>query len=76
RLHGPEAAAYAGSYGDAALLEWAERIQAWRSEGRDVFCYFDNDQKAYAAADALQLKAMLQAEAKPAFPQRARRKVR
>ena len=76
RLHGPEAAAYAGSYGDAALLAWAERIQAWRCEGRDVFCYFDNDQKAYAAADALRLKAMLQDQAKPAFPQRPRRMVR
>jgi uncharacterized protein YecE (DUF72 family) len=53
RLHGPEAAAYAGSYGDAALQEWAARIEGWQAEGRDVFCYFDNDQKAYAARDAL-----------------------
>ena len=76
RLHGPEAAAYTGSYGDEALLEWAARIQAWRSEGRDVFCYFDNDQKAYAAADALRLKAILQTPANAARAQRARRKVR
>jgi uncharacterized protein YecE (DUF72 family) len=76
RLHGPEAAAYAGSYGDAALRDWAERIRAWRSEGRDVFCYFDNDQKAYAAADALRLNAMLHGAARAAQAQRARRKVR
>ena len=72
RLHGPEAGAYAGSYGDAALKEWAARIEAWQDEGRDVFGYFDNDQKAYAAGDALRLKAMLAAP--PA--QRARRKTR
>jgi uncharacterized protein YecE (DUF72 family) len=77
RLHGPEAAAYAGSYDDAALGQWAERIRAWRAEGREVFCYFDNDQKAYAAGDALRLKAMLAGvTAAAAGAQRARRKVR
>jgi uncharacterized protein YecE (DUF72 family) len=59
RLHGPRAAAYAGSYHRAALAQWANRIDAWRHEGRDVFCYFDNDQKAFAAHDALRLKAIL-----------------
>jgi uncharacterized protein YecE (DUF72 family) len=73
RLHGPEAAAYAGSYSDAELSKWAERIENWLAEGRDVFCYFDNDQKAYAAHDALRLRAML---ASPKRAQRARRKAR
>jgi uncharacterized protein YecE (DUF72 family) len=73
RLHGPEAAAYAGSYGDAALAGWARRIKAWLAEGRDVYCYFDNDQKAYAAGDALRLKAKLAARGRA---QRARRKTR
>ena len=76
RLHGPEAAAYAGSYSDEVLAEWADRIRDWRSQGRDVFCYFDNDQKAYAAGDALRLKAMLQRPAGAARAQRAQRKVR
>jgi uncharacterized protein YecE (DUF72 family) len=77
RLHGPEAAAYAGSYSEEALLEWAGRIEAWRAQKRDVFCYFDNDQKAYAAGDAQRLKAMLAAPNDAAAPaQRARRKVR
>jgi uncharacterized protein YecE (DUF72 family) len=48
-----------GSYSDEALAEWAERIGAWQSAQREVFCYFDNDQKAYAATDALRLKTML-----------------
>lgn len=67
RLHGPGAAAYSGSYSDDALSEWAARIGAWQSSQRDVFCYFDNDQKAYAAGDALRLKALLR---KPALGRR------
>lgn len=54
RLHGPQAA-YRGSYGDAALAAWARRIRRWRAEGRVVYCYFDNDEQAYAARDAQRL---------------------
>ena len=61
RLHGPEAA-YAGSYDDAALAGWAERLLAWRDSGRDAFCYFDNDQKACAPHDALRLARLVGAE--------------
>ena len=59
RLHGPGAAAYSGSYSDDALSQWATRIRSWQSSRRDVFCYFDNDQKAYAAGDAIRLKTLL-----------------
>lgn len=55
RLHGP-ARAYRGRYSPAALRAWAGRIAAWRRDGRRVFVYFDNDEKAYAAADALRLR--------------------
>lgn len=58
RLHGPDGA-YAGSYDDATLAGWAERIAAWAAEGRTVHCYFDNDQAGYAAHDALRLQALL-----------------
>jgi uncharacterized protein YecE (DUF72 family) len=58
RLHGP-GAAYQGSYDDAALAAWAERATGWRAEGRDVFVYFDNDEKAYAAEDARRLQTLL-----------------
>jgi uncharacterized protein YecE (DUF72 family) len=58
RLHGPSGR-YHGSYPDEALALWASRIRAWRAEGRTVFCYFDNDIKAAAPADAARLKAML-----------------
>lgn len=58
RLHGPDGA-YAGSYPDEILGEWAAAIVGWVEEGREVFCYFDNDQLGYAAANAGRLQAML-----------------
>ncbi len=58
RLHGP-GGAYQGSYSGQALAAWARRFRDWRGEGRRVYCYFDNDEKGYAARDALRLKAML-----------------
>ena len=58
RGHGP-GGHYRGRYGEAALKQWASRIEAWRGEGRDVYAYFDNDIKAAAPADARQLKGLL-----------------
>lgn len=53
RGHGP-GGRYHGRYGEEALREWADRVQAWRRE-RDVFVYFDNDQKTAAPRDAARL---------------------
>lgn len=58
RLHGP-GARYKGSYDDRTLAAWARRIGGWRREGRDVYCYFDNDEKAYAPKDASRLNNKL-----------------
>jgi uncharacterized protein YecE (DUF72 family) len=58
RLHGPTGR-YRGSYDDAALGTWAERIEGWRAKGRDVHRYFDNDEKAYAPGDASRIQEML-----------------
>jgi uncharacterized protein YecE (DUF72 family) len=58
RLHGPEGP-YQGSYGDAALAGWAERLRGWAQQGRDVYCYFDNDDRAFAPKNALRLKELL-----------------
>jgi len=58
RLHGPAAAAYAGSYSDAALAAWAEEIRGWKRLRR-VYVYFDNDEAAYAADNAQTLRALL-----------------
>jgi len=70
RLHGSEQL-YASGYDDAALDDWARRVVAWARGGdpdgaehvggegrrpvRDVFVYFDNDQKVRAPVDAQSL---------------------
>jgi uncharacterized protein YecE (DUF72 family) len=58
RLHGPDGA-YQGSYTDAALRTWAERIRGWSGKGRDVYCYFDNDDRGFAPQNALRLRELL-----------------
>jgi uncharacterized protein YecE (DUF72 family) len=58
RLHGP-GGAYQGSYPAATLRQWAARIREWQKDLRAVYVYFDNDQAAYAAENALELKTML-----------------
>ncbi|MDR3529486.1 MAG: DUF72 domain-containing protein [Rhodopila sp.] len=70
RLHGSEEL-YASGYDNQALDEWARRIKAWaygdepadvervggkaRPRKRDVFVFFDNDQKVRAPANAMEL---------------------
>jgi len=58
RLHGPEGP-YQGSYTDAALQTWAKRLAAWAKAGRDVYCYFDNDDRGFAPQNALRLREFL-----------------
>lgn len=59
RLHGPEKVAYKGKYSEKDLKAWAEDIKKWEEEGKDVFCYFDNDEKGYAPINAKELKELL-----------------
>ena len=70
RLHGASEL-YASGYDNAALDQWASRIQAWahgeeppdaervggkaRPRRRDVFVFFDNDKKVRAPANAMEL---------------------
>jgi uncharacterized protein YecE (DUF72 family) len=58
RLHGP-GGPYQGRYDRRTLSSWAESIAPWSRQGREVFCYFDNDEAGYAAQNALQLQALL-----------------
>jgi len=58
RLHGP-AAAYQGSYPTQTLAGWAGAFSTWARQGKDIFCFFDNDEKGYAAANAMCLRDML-----------------
>ena len=59
RLHGP-GAKYQGSYDDAALQYWADKMNAWKKDGKDVFCFFDNDEQGFAAFNAIRIKELLQ----------------
>ena len=54
---------YRGSYSARTLNRWAESIAAWVAQRRNVFVYFDNDQKAAAPSDARRLISLLQASA-------------
>jgi uncharacterized protein YecE (DUF72 family) len=58
RGHGP-GGKYQGNYSDAELRQWTGHIARWRKQRREVFVYFDNDQKSAAPADALRLLTML-----------------
>jgi len=58
RLHGP-GGKYQGSYPADTLEAWAERIVEWSERLRAVYVYFDNDDSAYAAHNAIDLKRMV-----------------
>ena len=58
RLHGPQGP-YQGAYDEKVLRRWAKKCVNWSAEGKDVYCYFDNDQNGYAAMDAVKLMVMV-----------------
>jgi uncharacterized protein YecE (DUF72 family) len=58
RAHGPEGS-YHGNYSPRKLGRLAQKILAWKDEKRDVYIYFDNDQKSAAPTDAQRLKSKL-----------------
>lgn len=57
RLHGP-GEKYQGSYSEDTLQIWADRCKKWL-ETKDVFIYFDNDEKGYAPFNAMRLKELI-----------------
>jgi len=59
RLHGPGAGKYQGSYDEIRLSKWGRQIEDWSRELKVVYVYFDNDQNAFAAQNALTLKKMI-----------------
>lgn len=58
RLHGPHDA-YQGKYDTEALSGWAGAFSAWLRQGKDIYCYFDNDEAGYAVQNALTLQRYL-----------------
>jgi uncharacterized protein YecE (DUF72 family) len=63
RLHGPTSFKYQGSYTDAQLAEWSERIRSWKRKMKAIYVYFDNDDSAYAVDNALTLKKLVRRRA-------------
>jgi uncharacterized protein YecE (DUF72 family) len=61
RLHGP-GRPYQGQYETTVLEEWASDFSVWAREGKEIYCYFDNDEAGHAAHDALRLKAIVERE--------------
>ena len=60
RLHGPDHEhLYGGSYSDADLGWWADRLCEWEAGGRDVFAYFNNDGAGNAVRNASTLRRLL-----------------
>jgi uncharacterized protein YecE (DUF72 family) len=58
RLHGPEED-YGGSYDPQTLAGWVGAFSAWTDKGKEVFCYFDNDEAGYAPLNAKRLQEMI-----------------
>jgi uncharacterized protein YecE (DUF72 family) len=59
RMHGPDPDhLYAGSYPEADLRWWADRVGEWTADGRDVLVYFNNDGHGYAVRNAERLREL------------------
>jgi uncharacterized protein YecE (DUF72 family) len=60
RLHGPDPhQLYAGSYSDAELAWWADRLREWERAGKPAFVYFNNDGDGNAVRNAATLRCLL-----------------
>lgn len=60
RLHGPDHDfLYGGSYSDADLMWWADRVREWDAMGKDVYAYFNNDGGGNAVRNARTLRHFL-----------------
>lgn len=60
RLHGP-GTAYTGSYRAPRLRAWVDRAVAWNRAAKEVFVFFDNDEKGYAVRNGARTLGLLEA---------------
>ncbi len=63
RLHGPQKEPYTGLYDGRTLAGHAQKFLRWKSEGKSIYCYLNNDKKACAPKDAKQLLESLERQA-------------
>ena len=59
RLHGPGLGKYQESYSSSRLRRWGRQVEAWAKHLAAIYIYFDNDQAAYAARNALTLQQIV-----------------
>ncbi|MBI2862478.1 MAG: DUF72 domain-containing protein [Chloroflexi bacterium] len=59
RMHG-SATLYGSKYTEDELRAWAAHILRFRSEGHDIYIYFNNDAFGYAAENALRLREIVE----------------
>lgn len=59
RMHGPSGR-YRGAYDAVTLYAWSQRILEWLKEGRRVWCFFNNDERAKSVRNAMELRDMLE----------------
>ena len=60
RLHGPSSA-YAGNYRAPRLRTWVDRALAWNRRRKEVFLFFDNDERGYAVKNGTRTIGLLKA---------------
>lgn len=65
RMHGPHEEAYKGAYEESTLQEYAQKLIHWKREGKAIYCYFDNDEKANAPKDAQRLQQLVNKTRRP-----------
>jgi len=58
RFHGPKEL-FGSSYTLSELKKWSSLLKKFLSQGKDIFCYFNNDFHAYAIFNAKTLKNLL-----------------
>lgn len=60
RLHGP-GTAHTGTYRAPGLRNWVDRAHGWNRRSKEVFLFFDNDERAYAVKNAARTIGLLNA---------------
>ena len=63
-----------GEYDPEVLSEWVGTLSELAERGKEIFCYFDGDETACAAREAVRLKTMIESRQQPSQGHQAPRK--
>jgi len=59
RFHGSNSLG-SGGYSEDRLKEFARNIKEYRDQGKDVYCYFNNDEEGLAVKNAKELRGLIE----------------